>query len=54
MSERSGTENRRRTEQVNVRLDLDELMKISQNALNAGFTTVPDYLRWLGLKGLVY
>lgn len=54
MGNRSGTENRRRTEQVSVRLDIDELMKISENALKAGFDSVPEYLRWLGLKGIVY
>lgn len=54
MSDRSGTETRRRTEQVSVRMDLDEMMKISENALNAGFTTIPEYLRWLGLKGIVH
>lgn len=54
MSKRSGTEKRRRDQQVSVRLDIDELMKISENALNAGFNSIPAYLRWLGLKGLVH
>jgi len=53
MSERSGTEKRRRTEQVSVRMDIDELMRISENAINAGFTTIPEYLRWIGLRGTV-
>jgi len=54
MGARSGTENRQRNEQVSVRLTIDELMKISENALNAGFTTIPEYLRWLGLKGIIH
>ena len=54
MSERSGTEKRRRTEQVSVRMDIDELMRISENAINAGFTTIPEYLRWIGLRGTVH
>ena len=54
MGVRSGTNKRRRTEQVSVRMDIDELMKISENALNAGFTSIPEYFRWLGLKGIVH
>lgn len=52
MGLRSGTEKRRREDQINVRVDIDELMKISDNAFNAGFTSIPAYLRWLGLKGI--
>lgn len=48
------SEKRRREEQVGVRLTIDELMVISENALNAGFTTIPEYLRWLGLKGIIH
>lgn len=44
------SEKRKRTEQVNVRLTLDELMQMSENALNAGFASIPAYLRSLGLK----
>lgn len=50
----SGTDKRKRDEQVHVRMTLDELMKISENALNAGYDSIPAYLRDLGLKGLVH
>lgn len=50
MAKRSGSEKRHRTEQVSVRLTIDELMKLADNALNAGFTSIPEYLRHLGLK----
>lgn len=49
MSDKSGSNNRRRTEQVSVRLTLDELVIISEKALKAGFDSLPAFLRHLGL-----
>jgi hypothetical protein len=45
------SENRRRNEQVGVRMTIDELVQISENALNAGYDSVPAYLRDMGLRG---
>lgn len=47
---RSGSNKRLRTEQTNVKMTIDELMQISQNALDAGFDSIPAFLRDLGLK----
>lgn len=44
------SDKRKRNEQVHVRLTLDELMTITDNALDAGFTSIPDFFRSLGLR----